>query len=331
MILAGDIGGTNTRLALFEGSQELKMVAQETFPSREYTELLPIVQKFLRMHSPSIACASFGIAGPVKNGKCQATNLPWIVDSAELARGLRLTSVFLLNDLEANGWGVRVLKPEDLYLLHPGDPTQKGNCALIAAGTGLGEAGFYWDGKEHHPFACEGGHTDFAPRDAIEMELFIYLKKIHPGHVSYERVVSGPGLRHLYEFLVQTGRVVEPSELRQEMKSRDVAKVISEWGRLGRDSGCARAVDWFVSLYGAEAGNLALKFLARGGVYIGGGIAPHLLNKFKEGGFMKSFLDKGRFHTLLESIPVRIILNDLTALLGAAEYARQSLKSCPQT
>ncbi len=323
MILAGDIGGTHTRLALFEGN---KADAQEIFSSREYTELLPIVQKFLKAHPVRLKAACFGIAGPVRNGKCQATNLPWIVDSGELARSLQLDPVHLINDLEANGWGIRVLQPEDLYLLHEGDLSQKGNCALIAAGTGLGEAGLYWDGKEHRPFACEGGHVDFAPRNALEIELLVYLNEIYSSHVSYERIVSGPGLKNLYEFLIHTRREVEPPELKQEKKTRDLAQLVSEWGRQGRDPGCARALDWFLSLYGAEAGNLALKFLARGGVYVGGGIAPHVLDKMKEGAFMEAFFNKGRFRALLETIPVRIILNDLTALLGAAEYARHQLR-----
>lgn len=323
MILAGDIGGTHTRLALFEGKTKLNIAAQEIFSSREYTQLLPILQKFLGMHPASVSSACFGIAGPVRNGKCQATNLPWIVDSSELAGELQLDSVHLINDLEANAWGIRVLKAEDLYLLHAGDATQKGNIALIAAGTGLGEAGLYWDGEDHHPFACEGGHVDFAPRNALEIDLLLYLNKTYPGHVSYERVVSGPGLKKIYEFLIHTRRETESSELKQEMKNRDLAQIVSEWGHQNRDPGCARALDLFLSLYGAEAGNLALKFLARGGVYIGGGIAPHVLDKLKEGAFIEGFLDKGRFRSLLETIPVRVILNDLTALLGAAEYARR--------
>ena len=161
----------------------------------------------------------------------------------------------------------------------------------------------------------------------MEIELLVYLNKIYPGHVSYERLVSGPGLKNIYEFLIKTGRETEPPELKQEAKGGDLTQLISEWGRQNRDPGCIRALDWFLSLYGAEAGNLALKFLARGGVYIGGGIAPHLLVKLKEGHFMQGFLDKGRFRSLLESIPVRVILNDLTALLGAAEYARVLIKS----
>lgn len=322
MFLAGDIGGTHTRLALFEEKRDLAMAAQEVFSSREHTGLLPMVHKFLQMHPTSIASASFGIAGPIRNGKCRTTNLPWVVDSIEISRSLELKSVYLINDLEANAWGIRVLKPEDLYLLHPGDSSQKGNIALIAAGTGLGEAGLFWDGNEHHPFASEGGHADFSPRDALEIEFLIYLNKIYPSHVSYERVVSGPGLKNIYEFLIQSRRETESAELKREIKNRDLAQLISEWGRQGRDLACTRALAWFLSLYGAEAGNLALKFLARGGVYVGGGIAPHLLDKLKEGKFMEGFLNKGRFRSLLETIPVRVILNDQTALLGAAEYAR---------
>ncbi len=322
MILAGDIGGTHTRLALFENGSEQKIGAHETFSSKEFSQLLPIVRKFLQMHpSSAIDRACFGIAGPIKNGKCKATNLPWIVDGSELARELKLESVHLLNDLEANAWGLRVLKPDDFHLLQPGDPKQTGNAALISAGTGLGEAGLYWDGKAYHPFACEGGHTDFGPRNAMEIELLVYLQKIYDSHVSYERVVSGPGLRHIYEFLIETRRETQSSELREEMKRRDPSFVISEWGCQNRDRGCTHAVEWFVSLYGAEAGNLALKMLSRGGLYIGGGIAPYMLEKFKQGGFIKAFKAKGRFDVLLDTIPVRIVLNDQTALLGAAEYA----------
>lgn len=323
MILAGDIGGTHTRLALFQGGSELKLSAQERFSSKKYTELLPILQRFLEMHPTSLQYACFGIAGPIRNGKCQATNLPWIVDSSEIQQALKLQSVYLLNDLEANAWGLRVLKRQDFFLLNQGDPTQKGNAALISAGTGLGEAGLYWDGKEHQPFACEGGHADFAPRNAMEIELLVYLKKIYPDHVSYERVVSGPGLKHLYDFLIETRREKRSAELREEMKRRDPSQVISEWGSKGRDAGCMHAVNWFLSLYGSEAGNLALKIMARGGMYIGGGIAPHLLENFKQGGFLKGFMEKGRFHELLGDMPIHIVLNDQTALLGAGEYARR--------
>lgn len=318
MILAGDIGGTHTRLALFEAAGGLKSKAEKKYLSRNYASLEEIVRDFLGSQSVSRAC--FGIAGPIRNERCQATNLSWVVEAASLRQNLKIRSVHLLNDLEANAYGLRVLKKEELYLLHPGVAGQKGNGALIAAGTGLGEAGMYWDGKEHHPFACEGGHSDFAPRNAIEFELLVYLKKKF-AHVSYERVVSGPGIFEIYKFLTETGRVKANAAIEEEMKHRDPPAVISENARLNKDAGCVQAIDWFISLYGSESGNLALKMLSIGGFYIGGGIAPHLIDKMKDGRFHSSFVDKGRFKNLLESIPIWVILNDEAALLGAAYFS----------
>jgi glucokinase len=323
MILAGDIGGTKTHLALFE--KGLKKVAEVFHASKEIHDLVPVIEQFLEEQKKKVTSVSLGIAGPIKNGRCHVTNLPLIIDSAELKRVLKVQAVMLINDLEANAWGLRVLQPNDFYVLNKGNPKQTGNAALLAAGTGLGEAGLYWDGKEHLPFACEGGHTDFAPRNALEIELLLYLKKMYPTHVSYERIVSGPGLKNIYQFLIDSRHETESKEVKQEMERRPPPVVISEWGCQKRDRACTHAVDWFLSIYGAEAGNAALKFFALGGVYIGGGIAPHLLEKFKEGGFFKAFVEKGRFQELLETIPIRIVLKDDTALLGAAEYARRHL------
>ncbi len=322
MILAGDIGATNTRLALFEEGRELIKVAEGRFLSNNYPNLLPIIKTFLKQHQVTdVSCAAFGIAGPVRDGQCRATNLPWFVDSRDLEKELKITPIVLLNDLEAHAWGLGVLHPHDLLVLHEGAPKLTGNAALIAAGTGLGEAGLYWDGREHRPFACEGGHTDFGPRDDKEIDLLRYLRKIY-GHVSYERVISGPGLYHLYQFLIASGREKPSNELQHEMTLKDPPAVISEYGQQGRDPACSHAVDWFISLYGAETGNLALKLLALGGVYVGGKVAKIMLEKIKEGGFVKSFLDKGRFSPLLKTITVRLVLNEDTSLLGAAEYAR---------
>lgn len=321
-ILAGDIGGTNTRLVLFEEGRELTKIAEGKYLSKNYPNLIPIVQAFLKQHQkPMPARAAFGIAGPVRKGRCQATNLPWVVDTKEIQRELKISSVSLLNDLEAFAWGLRVLQPRDLYLLHPGEPNLSGNAALIAAGTGLGEAGLYWDGRQYHPFACEGGHTDFGPRNDLEIDLLRYLMKIYD-HVSYERVISGPGLYHLYQFLVVSGHETSSKEVQNEMMQKDPPVVISEWGRQNRDSACARAVEWFLSLYGAEAGNLALKTMALGGVYIGGHIATILQENIKRGSFVPSFLNKGRFSHLLQTISVNLVLNEETPLLGAVEYAR---------
>lgn len=322
MILVGDIGATNTRLILFEEGRKLTKVAEGKYLSKNYPNLIPIVQAFLQQyHKPAPARAAFGIAGPVSKGRCQATNLPWIVDGKELERELKIATVSLLNDLEAFAWGLRALKPHDLYLLHPGEAKLSGNAALIAAGTGLGEAGLYWDGQQHRPFACEGGHTDFGPRNNQEIDLLRYLMKIYD-HVSYERILSGQGLYHLYQFLIVSGLEVASQKVQDEMAQKDPTVVISEWGRHNRDPACARAVEWFLSLYGAEAGNLALKIMALGGLYIGGNIAGVFLENIKKGGFIRSFLDKGRFSPLLKTISVYMVLNEETPLLGAVEYAR---------
>lgn len=318
MILAGDIGGTNTRLAFFEKG---KISGDEKkFPSHKYNSLEEIIREFLDGKKVDKAC--FGVAGPVRDGKCKITNLSWIIDAAHISQTLKIPSVHLLNDLEANAYGLKALKKEELFLLHQGKP-QKGNQALIAAGTGLGEAGLFWDGKTHHPFACEGGHTDFAPRNAMEIELLVYLQKKF-GHVSYERVISGPGLQSLFEFLVETGREKWDPAVKEEMQQGDPSRVISERGRMNTDQACVHALDWFISLYGAEAGNMALKFFALGGFYVGGGIAPHLVDKMKKGSFHSSFVNKGRFKELLDSIPIWIVLNDNAALLGAANFADSS-------
>lgn len=318
MILAGDIGGTNTRLAIFE---ENAIIAEQRFSSQKYQSLEEIVRIFLEAQKKEIKSACFGVAGPVVNGKCKATNLPWIIDVSNLRKVCKVSSVSLLNDLETKAYGIRVLKKEELFVLQAGKK-QSGNQALIAAGTGLGEAGLYWDGKEYHPFACEGGHTDFAPRNDLEIELLIYLQKKFQ-HVSYERLVSGPGIPLLYQFLIETGREQRSLEIEEAMRTKSAPLVISEWALKHKDPGCLRAIEWFLSIYGAEAGNLALKLLSLGGMYIGGGIAPNLIQQMKEGEFLSSFRNKGRFQPLLESIPIYVILNDDASLLGAAYFARR--------
>ena len=322
MILTGDVGATVTRLALYEEGRELRKVAEEHYLSQNYSNLLPIVQAFLKQHrKQKPARAAFGIAGPVRKGQCQATNLSWFVDAKELERELQISPISLINDLEANAWGIRALKPHDLCLLHAGESKLSGNAALIAAGTGLGEAGLYWDGRQHHPFASEGGHADFGPRNDLEMELLRYLRKIYD-HVSYERIISGPGLYQIYQFLIFSGMESASKAVQSEMTQKDPPAVISDWGRHNRDPACARAVEWFLSLYGAEAGNLALKMMALGGVYVSGKIARIFLENMKKGGFIQSFIDKGRFSPLLKTISVYLILNEDAPLLGAAEYAR---------
>jgi glucokinase len=321
MILAGDVGGTNTRLALFDDQAgRLRPTAEATFPSREHPSLEAVLRKFRAAHPLPVDLACVGVAGPVRRGRIDATNLPWVVDTRQVAQVLGLKRVELINDLEANAWGVGVLGADDCAVLNAGAPDAAGNMAIISAGTGLGEAGLYWDGKRHRPFATEGGHADFAPRNRLETELLDYLLTQFQ-RVSYERVVSGPGLLNIYRFLRDTGRGEEPAWLAEQMRRQDPGAAISQAAMSGKSKLCVQALDLFVSLYGAEAGNLALKVLATGGVYLGGGIAPKILRKLQDPIFLNAFTAKGRMKPLLQATPVRAILNDKTALLGAARYA----------
>jgi glucokinase len=326
MILAGDIGGTSTRLALFEASGDtLEPEIQQTYHSREHASLDDIVGLFVSAHRQPIERACFGIAGPVIENRVKTSNLAWMVDGRRLARALGLRSVGLVNDLEANAHGIAELGPGDLFVLNRGGAGAKGNRAIISAGTGLGEAGLFWDGRRHRPFASEGGHADFSPHDELECELFLYLHR-KLGHVSWERVVSGPGLVNLYEFLRDSGRGTETPAVLDAMRVEDAPAVIARAALEGRCSLSSRALDLFVSLYGAEAGNLALKTMATGGVYVGGGVAPKILPRLQTPAFLQAFADKGRFRALMEAIPVYVIVNDKTALLGAARYAANSLR-----
>lgn len=321
MILAGDIGGTNTRLAYFKrGTTVPTLVAEENFSSKDYESLEGVVQKFLTRQSVTISHACFGIAGPVREKRVKTPNLPWTVDGHHLARTLHLKTVSLINDLEANAWGIAWLQPEDFLVLSEGGGESVGNAAVISAGTGLGEAGLYWDGTQHHPFASEGGHADFAPRNNLEVELFRFLLKDF-GHVSYERVLSGPGILNMYHFLRRKKKRKVPAWIKDDMNQRDPTAVISEAAVKGACEICVQTLDLFVSIFGAEAGNLALKVMARGGIYVGGGFAPKIVSKLKDPQFLHSFSDKGRMTSLLKEIPVRVILNEKAALLGAARHA----------
>ena len=321
MILAGDIGGTSARLAYFElRNGHLAVIAEQTYRSRDQATLESAIKKFVIEQNITVEVASFGIAGPVRDRKVVTPNLPWQVDAAVLERELGIAHVSLLNDLEANAHGLSELAEADYAVLAPGAPGAIGNRAVISAGTGLGEAGLYWDGAAHHPFPCEGGHADFAPTNDLQVELLQYLMKKF-GHVSIERVLSGPGLYNVYQFLRDTGKGEEEPWLREEMKTQDPSACISQYGLSGKSPLCAFALDVFVDIYGAEAGNFALKAMALGGVYVGGGIAPKILSKLQQPRFIHAFKNKGRLGALLEQMPVRVILNDKTALLGAAHVA----------
>jgi glucokinase len=323
VILAGDVGGTNTRLALAQaGPAGVRLRVEKIFPSREWASLEAALDEFLRSHPADLAGASIGIAGPVRDGRCEATNLPWVVDAKSLAKRLRLKRVGLMNDLVANAHGIAALRGKDFVTLNKGARNASGNRALISAGTGLGEAGLLWDGAAWRPFASEGGHVDFAPRNHLEMELLEYLMNRH-GRVSCERIVSGPGLVNAYRFFRDKGR--EPSWLAQELREGDPAAVISRNALDRKSPLCVQALDLFVSVYGAAAGNLALAIMATGGVYLGGGIAPKIVSKLQEPGFMNAFTAKGRLSPLLRETPVRVIMNPKTALLGAARHAALGL------
>lgn len=319
-ILAGDIGGTNARLALFDVKNgNFDLVSQTIFPSRNYSGLDEIVKEFVSKSPAKPAQACFGIAGPVTNGRVEASNLPWVIESSRLADELHIRQALLINDLEATGWGVGALTPEHLVSLNQ-VASIPGNQAVIAAGTGLGEAGLYWDGERHHVFASEGGHCDFAPLDDLQVELFRYLRSRFE-HVSYERVLSGPGLVNVFEFLRDTGRGKPPDWLVAAMVESDAARAISEAALNGKCRMCEQALDIFVAVFGAEAGNLALKMKSVGGVFLAGGIAPKILPKLATSIFLQAFLDKGRLRRLMEIIPIKVITNDKLALLGAARCA----------
>jgi glucokinase len=320
MILAGDVGGTKVHLALYDFVDgKLEFSRDERFPAKNYTGLEEIVKEFLGAAKVTAAC--FGVPGPVRDGRLRLTNLPWTLDSRELSTSLSINHVFLINDLEANGYGVAELAPDQIYTLAEGDPSQLGNRALIAAGTGLGEAMLIWNGHTHTPHPSEGGHKDYAPRNEDEIDLLRFLKQKYNGRISFERVVSGPGLTNIYEFLREVRGIDEPVWLAERIAAEDPNAVITELALAAKSEICEKALDMFVSAYGAETGNLALTLLSVGGVYVGGGIAPRILEKLKDGTFVKAFTNKGRLSQLLINMPVRVILESRAALLGAAAYA----------
>ena len=320
MILAGDVGGTKVNLALFDFTDgKVRHVRDQQFPSRQYSGLEEIVKEFIVNEKVTAAC--FGVPGPVREGRLRLTNLPWTLDSRELSLHLGIDYIFLINDLQANGYGIAELDSDQIYTLSEGDARQVGNRALISAGTGLGEAFLVWDGRDYVPYPSEGGHSDFAPRNEEEIDLLRFLRLKYDGRISFERVVSGQGLTNIYEFLRDVRGLEEPAWLAERMAKEDPNAVITELAMKAKSEICDRSLDMFVSAYGAEAGNLALKILSVGGLYVGGGIAPRILEKLKDGTFMKAFTDKGRLSQLLVNTPVRVILESRTALIGAAAFA----------
>lgn len=325
MILAGDIGGTKTVLSLLEKGEDGQMncVQERTFASGEYDSFNEILALFLPPDS-RIESACFGVAGPVVNQRCFATNLNWTLDGDELKAKLGTDRVRLLNDLEAMAVGMLYLEADDFIELNPAAEPQTGNIAVIAAGTGLGEAILYWDGKQHHPIATEGGHGSFAPQNPQQDQLLQFLRRRYPQHVSYERILSGMGFSHLYDFLVEHRFAppcpAVPSAHSAHASGIDRNAVISRLGLNDEDPLCSEAVRLFAEIYGAEAGNLVLKSFATGGVFIGGGIGPKIRAAMESGGFMQAFVAKGRFHALLSKMSVKMALNPRTPLIGAVHY-----------
>jgi len=321
MILAGEIGATRTRLAAFETEgNRLSRVVEKTYRSHDHSSLSEILPQFTRSEGIPVHSACFGVAGPVRAGRSKISNLDWTIDAKELAVQLKLSTVGLLNDLEAYAYGIDALDSKDFITISPGSEDAEGNRAVISAKTGLGMAGLYWDGFRHHPFACEGGHADFAPRDAIQIELLAHLQKQY-GRVSTERILSGPGIRHIYDFLRDAKKAEEPSWLREQLAAApDQPALISKLAMEGKAAICEQTLSIFVSVFGAEAGNCALRYLTAGGIYLGGVIAAKIAPKMQDPIFMQSFLDKGRMESILKDMPVQIIANDDCGLIGAARF-----------
>lgn len=328
-ILAGDIGGTKTHLALFVDERPhgggLRELRGERLPSAAFADLGEAIRAFLREgEARAVTAAAFGIAGPVVGDTCRTTNLPWAIDGAALARDLALPRVRLLNDFHALALGLDLLGPGDLEILQEGDVDPRGPRAVIGAGTGLGEAIVVPTASGPRVLATEGGHTDFAPRDDLEIGLLRHLIARH-GHVSWERVVSGPGLATLLDYLVAAGHTDLAADTRARLASEDPGAVIGELALSGTDPACVLAVDRFLALYGAEAGNLALKVLPTGGLFVAGGIAPRLLPRLRAGAFIAALRDKGRMSHLLDRIRVAVVREPRVGLLGAARAAADAL------
>lgn len=324
-ILAGDVGGTKTLLALYavDDAGHMVLVREARFASAAYDTLETIIRDFLRAGREKIEAAVFGLPGPILDGEVRVTNLPWQLSQAGLAQAAGCARVRLMNDLETTAYGSLFLSANELLTLNHGKQ-RHGTCAVIAAGTGLGQGLLFWDGVRHWPAATEGGHTDFAPRTEQEDALLVFLRQRYQ-RVSYERVLTGSGLTNIFEFLCEDGKRSVAPLVEKRLRTEDPATVIGENGVSGACPTCTEAVDLFLSIYGAQAGNLALAVMALGGVYVGGGIITKLLPRLAASRFLASFFDKGRHSALMAEIPLHVILNPQTSQLGAAHAAKDVL------
>ena len=321
MILAGEIGATRTRLAAFETEgNKLQKVVEKIYMSQEERNLPEIIVGFIRTEGIPVHNACFGVAGPVRGGQSKISNLSWVIDAKELATLLKLKSVGLINDLEAFAYGIDALESKDFITLSEGSEDAEGNRAVISARTGLGVAGLFWDGNRHHPFACEGGHSNFAPSDNLEIELLQYLQKKY-GRVSCERVLSGPGIKNIYDFLRDTRKFEEPDWLREQLShAQDAPALISQLALEDKAAICEQSLAIFVAIYGSQTGDCALNYMSTGGIFIGGSIAAKIVPKMKDPIFLRAFLAKGRMEPLLGEMPVKIVINDDSGIMGAALY-----------
>lgn len=321
IVLAGDVGGTNARLAIIEvEGRTAHLVRHEEYPSGRYLGLAPIVERFFSESNTRPDRACFGVACPVVGDDCTAPNLPWTINARKLAQDIGIPRSVIVNDFSAIGYGIELLAPDDLTTLQPGEPVPHGPIGLIGAGTGLGQGILLWEGDYYQVAPSEGGHSDFAPSDELQMGLLRFLIEKF-GRVSWERVLSGPGLLNIYTYLREAGVAAEQAPVRREMEHHDPAAVIGKHGLASTDELSARTLDLFSELLGAQAGNLALTLVATGGIYIGGGIAPRLAGLLKGGKLIKAFRNKGRLSLLLARMPVHIIMNPNVGLLGAAAVA----------
>ena len=321
IVLAGDIGATKSNLALFkvEGGN-VASLQEAQYKSQEYKNIIELTNTFIKnIPLPDSIC--FGVAGPVLNGHAKLSNIMWEIDSNELSNHFGVKNVQLINDLEATAYGLAMLTEKDIAEIHKGNDAAVGNAAVIAPGTGLGEAGIYWDGNYYHPFATEGGHSDFAPRNQFDFDLYNFLQKKF-GHVSWERLVCGPGIVNIYDFLRDEKKREEPEWLKEKYKNGDAAAVISQ--HVKQSEICKETMQVFIRYLAYESANLILKLKATGGLFIGGGIAPQIVSLFENNVFYSSFCQSGRLNYLLEKVPVKIILNTKTALLGAVYYGAKN-------
>jgi glucokinase len=329
-LIAGDVGGTKTILALFSAEKgPHEPLVRKTYPSTSYARFDDILEDFLKQTGAEVALAVFGVAGPREGNIAHITNLSWMIDTDLVSASFGIKQICLLNDLESIAHGVSLLNLSDLHVLNKGEPAKNGPIGVIAPGTGLGESYLTWDGSRYLAHASEGGHTDFAPANAREIKLLEYLMDLY-GHVSFERVCSGSGVPNIYRFLRDKYQFEEPAWLKEEMKeaSDQTALIINSALNVTRPCDLSReTLHMFISILGSETGNLALKLLPSGGIYLGGGIPPKILNAIEGGGFMNAFLQKGRLTRIIARMPIYVILNTDVGLIGSAGYGMDILKA----